>query len=159
MISRNPSARNAWPTFTRVSADDPTTVVESRLKDRSRKVHTDPLGLSVIHDPLSPPKADIIFVHGLGGSSQTTWSRNRDPMLFWPREWLPLEPEIGEARILSFGYNANFSTVGQHNIFNIADFAKDLLFGMKFGVGEDGKELEVGKVGHLIRTWSNKVLF
>ncbi len=127
-------------------------MVESRSTDRSRERLTDPLGLSVIHDPSSPPRADIIFVHGLGGGSQRTWSRNGDPRLFWPCEWLPLESEIGEARILSFGYNANYSTAGRGNIFNITDFAKDLLFSMRFGVDKRGKELEIGKVGHLIRT-------
>ncbi len=125
--------------------EDSTDIVESRLRDRSRERHTDPLGLNVVHAPLNSPTVDIIFVHGLGGTSQKTWSRNRDPKLFWPREWLPFEPEIGTARVLSFGYNANFASAGR-DIFNIADFAKDLLFGMKFGVDEDAKELQVGKV-------------
>jgi len=128
-----------------VSPEDPNAVVERRLRDRSRERHTDPLGLNVIYAPSSAPTIDIIFVHGLGGTSQKTWSRNRDPNLFWPREWLPCERGIGTARILSFGYNANFASAGR-DVFNIADFAKDLLFGMKFGVDESAKELEVGKV-------------
>ena len=131
--------------FSPVSPDDSAAVVESRLRERSRERHTDPLGLNVIHAPLSAPTVDIIFVHGLGGTSQKTWSRDRDPKFFWPREWLPFEPEIGTARILSFGYNANFASAGR-NIFNIGDFAKDLLFGMKFGLDENAKELGVGKV-------------
>ena len=49
------------------------------------------------------------------------------------------------ARVLSFGYNANFASA-RRDIFNIADFAKDLLFDMKFGVDENAKELQVGKV-------------
>jgi hypothetical protein len=89
---------------------------------------------------------DIIFVHGLGGTSQQTWSKNRDPNLFWPREWLPFEPDISTARILSFGYNASFSSAGQNNIFNISDFAKELLFGMKFGMDKKSKALGVGQV-------------
>ena len=32
---------------------------------------------------------------------------------------------------------------------NISDFAKDLLFGMKFGIGERGEELRLGAVGIL----------
>ena len=30
---------------------------------------------------------------------------------------------------------------------NITDFAKDLLFGMRFGIGEQGEELRLGAVG------------
>lgn len=143
-INHDSTFPNNLSTFSPV-LEGSTTVVGNRSIDRSREPHTDPLGLNVVHAPLSTPIVDIIFVHGLGGTSQKTWSRNRDPELFWPREWLPFEPELGTARVLSFGYNANFASAGR-DIFNIADFAKDLLFGMKFGVDENANELEVGKV-------------
>jgi hypothetical protein len=86
----------------------------------------DPLGLSLHHNS-SEPDADFIFVHGLGGSSQKTWSLKRDIRNFWPL-WLPLEPELSNVRIFSFGYNANFR--GPNTSLNITDFAKDLLFRM-----------------------------
>ncbi|KAL8712658.1 MAG: hypothetical protein Q9220_003190 [cf. Caloplaca sp. 1 TL-2023] len=121
--------------------------VERRRRERSAERHADPLGLNVIHDPDDGNHSvDIIFVHGLGGTSQKTWSRNRDVDFFWPREWLPWEPGFERARILSFGYNAHFASSGRDNILNIADFAKNLLFGMKFGLDEKSQELEVGKV-------------
>ena len=120
--------------------------VEARLKLRSKDRKADPMGLHVIYAPDNPQTIDIIFVHGLGGTSQQTWSKNRDPELFWPREWLPYEPDICTARVLSFGYNAHFSAVGANNMFNITDFAKELLFGMKFGMDNDSNLLEVGKV-------------
>ncbi|KAI4124107.1 MAG: hypothetical protein LQ338_004979 [Usnochroma carphineum] len=121
--------------------------LEARRRERSIERHADPMGLNVVYAPKEGvPTADIILVHGLGGTSQKTWSRNRDAQLFWPREWLPSEPGFGQARILSFGYNAHFASSGRENIMNIADFAKDLLFGMKYGLDQNSEELEIGKV-------------
>ena len=118
---------------------------EQHSRDQSRERHADPLGLKVLFEPASTPVMDLVFVHGLGGTSRQTWSKNRNPELFWPQEWLPLEPEICTARILTFGYNAHFSS-SRDNILDISDFAKDLLFGMKFGTDERANELNVGKV-------------
>ncbi|OQE46137.1 hypothetical protein PENCOP_c001G06589 [Penicillium coprophilum] len=116
---------------------------------RSQSVSTnrrnDPLGLTVVYEPESSPSLDIIFVHGLGGTSRATWARGQDPEYFWPEKWLPLEPGIRMARILSFGYNANWASTGPTPITGITDFAKDLLFWMKFGKGEGLEELELGQ--------------
>lgn len=120
---------------------------EERRSERSTERGADPLGLNVIYQPYGgAPTADIIFVHGLGGTSRKTWCRNRDTQFFWPGEWLPLETGFDRTRVLSFGYNAHFASSGRENILNIADFAKDLLFGMKFGLDQDSQELEIGKV-------------
>lgn len=81
---------------------------DSKRKDRSRDRRADPLGLTILHEPESSPSADIVFVHGLGGTSRHTWSKNRDLQLFWPLEWLPYEPELTSARIMTFGYNSHF---------------------------------------------------
>jgi hypothetical protein len=112
----------------------------------SRDQGSDPLGLTVVHEPETTPTLDIIFVHGLGGTSRATWARGRDPRYFWPEKWLPLEPGIRMARILSFGYNASWATPGPAPITGIADFAKDLLFSMKFAKSENLEELELGQV-------------
>jgi WD40 repeat protein len=60
--------------------------------------------------------------------------------------WLPYEPDIGKARVLSFGYNANFRGGSSKGISNIADFAKELLYEMAFGKDENGEDLGIGKV-------------
>jgi hypothetical protein len=39
-----------------------------------------PLGLNTLHDPLDAI-ADLIFVHGLGGGSQSTWTESRNGSL------------------------------------------------------------------------------
>lgn len=111
----------------------------------SRK--SDPLGLTVLYEPEVSPSLDIIFVHGLGGTSRATWAHERNPQYFWPEKWLPLEPEIRMARILSFGYNANWQSTGPAPITGISDFAKELLYSMKFakGEGENLEELELGQ--------------
>jgi len=87
----------------------------------------DSLGLSIVYT-CEDPVTDIIFVHGLGGSSTRTWCWDRDPQNFWP-PWLGEEADIDRSRIFTFGYNANF--VGEDTPSNILDFSKDLLFRMK----------------------------
>jgi WD40 repeat protein/pimeloyl-ACP methyl ester carboxylesterase len=105
------------------------------------------LGLHVVHQPGTTPLLDIIFIHGLGGDSEKTWSKDtRDPNLFWPQHWLQFEPEIARARILSFGYNASFLPGAPRSIYNIGDFAKELLYEMKFGKDDDGEDMDIGKV-------------
>ena len=118
-------------------------------RPRSADLSLDPLGLSVVYEPETDPSLDIIFVHGLGGTSRTTWCYNRDPEFFWPQKWLPSEPDIQTARILSFGYNAQFAAPGPAPITGISDFAKDLLFGMKFTRNERLEELGIGEVSLL----------
>ncbi|KAN0090022.1 WD40 repeat-like protein [Hyaloscypha variabilis] len=83
------------------------------------------LGLQVVHQPGPSAPLDIIFVHGLGGDTRKTWSKNHDAELFWPGLWLPFEPEICQARILSFG-NSSMKWV--------------------FGKNEDGEDLGIGQV-------------
>ncbi len=111
---------------------------KAKRKERSRDRPADPLGLTILYEPETSPSADIVFVHGLGGTSRHTWSKNRDLDLFWPLEWLPYEPGLACTRIMTFGYNSHFSSVShrKETILNISDFAKDLLFSMKFTTGE-----------------------
>ncbi|KAI1322656.1 hypothetical protein F5Y16DRAFT_35563 [Xylariaceae sp. FL0255] len=104
-----------------------------------------PLGLNVVYTPDNSHKADIVFIHGLGGTSRWTWSKNRDPELFWPLTFLPLEPDLCLARILTFGYNASLrksSSVAT----SVLDFAKDLLFDLKYAKDRNLEDLAMGRV-------------
>ncbi|KAH7122359.1 putative ribonuclease p/mrp subunit [Dendryphion nanum] len=62
-------------------------------------------------DPLFDPakaKIDIVFIHGLGGDKFRTWAWEGDGRrLLWPKDLLPQACPM--ARILSFGYNAEFT--------------------------------------------------
>ena len=110
-----------------------------------------PLGLNVVYAPeAGKRKADIVFIHGLGGTSRFTWSKNKNPDLFWPLEFLPLDRDIAQARILSFGYNASFQRKGKGQV-SISDFAKELLFDLKFATNEDQASLDIGNVSPCVQ--------
>ncbi|KAI3541456.1 NACHT and WD domain-containing protein [Colletotrichum filicis] len=102
----------------------------------------DPVGLKVIHRPVGRPIADIIFVHGLGGGSRKSWSKDHNPDNCWPKNFLPSEPVVRDARLLTFGYNANFGVGEGKTMMSILDFAKDLLYDMKYAKDEVGENLE-----------------
>lgn len=58
----------------------------------------------------SPRKADIVFVHGLGGSSHATWrytGRTEAERFFWPAE---LGQDVPDCAIWTVGYPAGFTT-------------------------------------------------
>ncbi|KAE9379835.1 hypothetical protein N431DRAFT_476914 [Stipitochalara longipes BDJ] len=104
-------------------------------------------GLHLVYEPSSSPSLDIIFVHGLGGKSRRTWFKDRNPEFFWPGEWLPHDPDIGKARIFSYGYDAGFGSSSVHNAkSSIQDFAEDLLFQIRFGHDQNGQPFGIGKV-------------
>jgi hypothetical protein len=106
---------------------EPTSPETERLASRRGSID-DQLGLVPVNtSPVQHPDGDIIFVHGLGGTSHRTWSYERDPDYFW-LPWLSSEPELSRFRIFTFGYNANWK--GSDTVVSIADFAKDLLLRM-----------------------------
>lgn len=115
-----------------------------RVASRSAHRTEDPLGLTVLHEPVLYRIADIIFVHGLGGSSRDTWSDGHDPQKFWPQKWLPAEPAIAQARILTFGYESRFP-VGATGIL---DWATSLLFEMKYARDNNLQSLGLGQVSN-----------
>jgi len=113
---------------------------------KSSQAQRDPLGLSVVYNPKDAAKADIVFIHGLGGTSRMTWSKNKDIELFWPQMFLPLERDICRARILTFGYNAD--VLKAHNS-SVLDFAKELLYEMKYAQDDNIEDLHIGEVWSL----------
>ena len=149
-IHRNATVKSTLSSFGNVARQVRSPQNEEHLRELATERQSDPLGLTTVHEPELEPSVNIIFVHGLGGTSRTTWSSNRDKKYFWPREWLPHEHGFGSARILSFGYNAHFAAPRQQNVLNIGDFAIDLLFGMRFGLNPRGQELRLGNVCFLL---------
>ena len=74
-----------------------------------------------------------------------TWSKYKNPELYWPLTFLPLEPDVCLARILTFGFNANFRRAGNVST-SVLDFAKDLLFDLKYAKDEQKEDLNMGNV-------------
>ncbi len=100
-------------------------------------------GLTLVHNP-QDATADVIFVHGLGGSSWNTWCWKHDPSMFWPA-WLQHEQGLSQFRVFTFGYNANFR--GPDTSLSILDFAKGLLVRMRgYGNEDAGGDTPLGKV-------------
>ena len=60
-----------------------------------------------------------------------TWCKNRDLDFLWPQDWLPQEPGLENASILTFGYHAHYAKKEQVSL-AITDFANDLLFRLKY---------------------------
>lgn len=57
---------------------------------------------------------------------------------------------MSTARILSFGYNARFLASGPKDISGITDFAKSLLFEMKYSKDEAAGDLGIGNVRYAL---------
>ncbi|KAL8993737.1 MAG: hypothetical protein Q9169_006119 [Polycauliona sp. 2 TL-2023] len=83
-----------------------------------------PLGLNTLYVPADDTTADLVFVHGLGGGSRSTWTKNGESSLYWPQEWLPNDPGFRDVSIHSFGYNSNWE---KESSLNTYDFSKSLL--------------------------------
>ena len=103
--------------------------LRNRPKSGSSVDTIGPLGLRPLHLS-AEPLVDLIFVHGLRGGSTKTWRKGDDPRLYWPQNWLPLEPDFQNANIHSFGYNADFSDT-KDSILNVHDFGRALLGEMR----------------------------
>jgi hypothetical protein len=64
-------------------------------------------------------------------------------------KFLPHEQDINTARIFTFGYNANFRPGSGKNRWSILDFAKDLLYDLKYAQDDEtpsDSDLGMGKV-------------
>lgn len=83
------------------------------------------MALSIVYPPKSSLTAstiDIVAVHGLGGDSIQTWTHPKSHA-FWLKDFLP--HEIPEARIMTFGFNAD-AAFGKSTS-DVIDHAKSLL--------------------------------
>ncbi len=92
------------------------------------------LGLQVISQPESPA-VDIVFIHGLTGSSYNTWLSENN--VYWPTELLLAD--IPDARIMTFGYDADVTKLlGPVSQNSVRDHAADLIGDLSATRNEDG---------------------
>jgi hypothetical protein len=81
---------------------------------------------------------DVVFVHGLRGSSLGTWSKG---VVCWPRDLLKIDIQDAsyDARIITWGYDSSAA-----NVFSYA--SKESIFGHAETLLEDLSRLRAGKV-------------
>ncbi|KAI9758975.1 MAG: hypothetical protein M1840_003619 [Geoglossum simile] len=85
---------------------------------------------------------DVVFVHGLRGSSLGTWSKG---VVCWPRDLLKIDIQNAsyDARIITWGYDSSAA-----NVFSYA--SKESIFGHAETLLEDLSRLRVGKTRPVI---------
>ncbi|KAI9778144.1 MAG: hypothetical protein M1839_008353 [Geoglossum umbratile] len=85
---------------------------------------------------------DIVFVHGLRGSSLGTWSKG---VVCWPRDLLKIDIQDAsyDARIITWGYDSSTA-----NVFSYA--SKGSIFGHAETLLEDLSKLRAGKTRPII---------
>ena len=110
------------PTF-RSRAKQPGPPDESTSISGTDSYGKGPYGLTTLSQPEDAKEtiAHIVFVHGLGGGSEHTWTKDG---IFWPRDLLPAQEPFQTAGIHTFGYDSNFKKT---STLNINDFSKSLL--------------------------------
>lgn len=119
----------------RSRSKSPSIVEQPEASDHARG----PLGLNLLYSP-SESLVDFVFVHGLGGGSRKTWSKTDNPYHYWPKEWLPRDPDFSNCRICSFGYASDWSE-RRDRVLEINDFAASLLGEIKNDPGIRASEV------------------
>jgi hypothetical protein len=83
------------------------------------------------------PPINVVFVHGLGGSSEGTWT-DATSGSFWPL-WLPEVKGLENLRIMTFGYESGWNKIWKpNNVLDISDFAKQLVHHLWLHYAEHG---------------------
>ena len=126
--TETPQRTERWSLFHRKKKSE--IVVGGPVYEDPKDVQ-DTYDITLLYDPPDGGAVDLVFVHGLGGGSRKTWSKNRDLNLCWPEKWLGGDLE-DKARIFTFGYNSSFVAT-ETNHANVLDFAQKLLFFFQFG--------------------------
>ncbi|KAE8420143.1 hypothetical protein BDV36DRAFT_250155 [Aspergillus pseudocaelatus] len=73
-------------------------------------------GMTVLQDGGDDPELDIIFIHGLQGHPESTWTytkttgrlwSKKTQTVFWPKALLAQHDSCKSARIMTYGYNSH----------------------------------------------------
>jgi hypothetical protein len=114
--------KQLWPKKVTSGIDDSASSTPSQI---GLKTLVEPTAVS--HNSLSAaPPLNIVFVHGLGGSAEGTWTDTQTHS-FWP-PWLSKVKGLENARIMTFGYDSSWNKIWKpNNVLDISDFAKQLV--------------------------------
>ncbi|QMW44237.1 hypothetical protein G4B11_007657 [Aspergillus flavus] len=85
-------------------------------------------GFTVLHEGHSNPELDIVFVHGLQGHPEKTWTSFSQPLRDKPESLLSKHEYCVNSRIMTYGYDSN-----------IIQFVKTANFSTISGEGESSK--------------------
>ncbi|TGJ88493.1 hypothetical protein E0Z10_g353 [Xylaria hypoxylon] len=115
------SVDNKWYEIWHIIFPDTTSPPSPYVGDNVQEYETGPTGLTTLYVPPEDKQVvtDLIFVHGLGGGSRRTWTKD-SPSTFWPGEWLPQDEAFRDIRIHTFGYDI-FSQTLPHSIPDLAN--------------------------------------
>lgn len=116
--SRSRSSISSRLSFLKLSTSKP------KDTETAEEIHG-PLGLNLLYSP-SESQIELVFVHGLGGGSRKTWCKDGDAAKYWPKEWLPMNPEFRNVRIHSFGYDSSYLNTNK-SLLSVHDFGRSLL--------------------------------
>ncbi|KAK3616853.1 hypothetical protein LTR56_024852 [Elasticomyces elasticus] len=102
-------------------------------------------GPEVLYEGEEPTQADVVFVHGLGGDSLATWTKDD---ILWPKALL--KERVPHARILTWGYDADpVHFLRQQGHQTILSHAQGLLADMKdMRESDEQKTRPIIFVGH-----------
>ncbi|KAM7187637.1 Alpha/Beta hydrolase fold [Rhypophila sp. PSN 637] len=144
-LSKKPDTSQNLTKSSNIAASD-TKNATYVIQPKSQPSITNPIGLTLVDSPdHGHIKADIVFIHGLGGTSHMTWSKDRNIQFFWPGVFLPLEPELCQTRIFTYGYDADVKS-GSRTSSSILTFAKKLLYDLKYAVADEIATMAIGQV-------------
>ncbi|KAM0809736.1 putative Prion-inhibition and propagation HeLo domain-containing protein [Seiridium cardinale] len=106
-------------------------------------------GISLLH-ATDKPFVPLIFIHGLGGGSIKTWSKDGNPLAYWPKVWPPQGAGMQHANIYAYGYESGSLLGGSTDLaLNIATLGESLLNDLKTTTDElDGEETPLILIGH-----------
>ncbi|CAG7984056.1 unnamed protein product [Penicillium nalgiovense] len=82
------------------------------------------IGMKVLSDP-SNADLDIVFVHGLTGNRERTWTHENGTL--WPRDLL--SKDLSKARIMTFGYDVDIFSFTSINFSDrLYDYSQSLAY-------------------------------
>lgn len=93
------------------SAIKPPEIIVAEEHFNTRQLsHAEP-ALHLIYRPDTTPTSNIVFVHGLNGNAESTWTGSGEDRIFWPRDLLA--KDIRQSAIWIYSYNSRIDMSGK----------------------------------------------
>jgi ankyrin repeat protein len=96
--------------FVKSAIRPPEIVVAEEHFNPSQLSHAEP-ALHLIYRPDNTPASNIVFVHGLNGNAEKTWTGSGDDRVFWPRDLLA--QDVRHSAIWIYSYDSRIDMSGK----------------------------------------------